>query len=68
MRNYWKNFLRGITERYLIEQGRINQDALVAYYNFGEWSTPLSLSQFADCAVASVRHDLRQPAADGARY
>ncbi len=36
VRNYWKNFLRGVTERYLIEQGRINQETLVSYYNFGE--------------------------------
>lgn len=36
VRNYWKNFLRGVTERYLIEQGRINQDALVSHYNFGQ--------------------------------
>jgi hypothetical protein len=69
VRHYWRSYLRGLTEKYLTITGKINKDALVNNYNFGECSVVVFVLVVMLTFPPSsfLRSDLREHAADGGR-
>lgn len=63
VRHYWRSCLRGLTEKYLTLTNKINKDALVSNYNFGDFQH-LHL-ECLDYKSLFLRANLRESEAGG---